>query len=277
MYKKTSLKKSVTSIVLAVGIGLVGLTSALGSTNTESTVEYIGYIIDKDKNGMFVVEGDSQEYVQSDSDITWFSIPNELQLDDLQVGQKVKVLYSDMTSLFPGQFTTEKVIVLDDFWINIDIPPFEIPDPELILEEAEVLGLETEGKTVEEILEELDTIYLMEEAKKVGIETEGKTFEETLEELDTIYLMEEAKEAGIETEGKTFEEILEELDTIYLMEEAKEAGIETEGKTFEEILEELDTIYLMEEAKEAGIETKGKTIEEILEELDTIYLMEEGN
>ncbi|MFS1511003.1 M56 family metallopeptidase [Chengkuizengella sp. SCS-71B] len=227
-YKKTSFKKSVTAAVLAVGIGLVGLTSAMGSTNTESSVEYIGYISDKDMNGIFVVEGDSQEDVQTDSDRAWFSIPNDLQLDDLQVGQKVKVLYSDMTSLFPEQFTAEKVIVLDDFWVNIDIPSYEIFDTELILEEAKELGIETEGKTIEEILEELDHIYLMEEAKEVGIDTEGKAVEEIMEELDHIYLMEEAKEVGIETEGKTIEEILEEVDNIYLME------AETQGETVED-------------------------------------------
>ncbi|NDI33212.1 hypothetical protein [Chengkuizengella sediminis] len=32
------------------------------------------------------------------------------------------------------------------------------------------------------------------EAKEAGIEAEGKTVEEILEELDTIYLMEEAEE-----------------------------------------------------------------------------------
>ncbi|NDI36887.1 hypothetical protein, partial [Chengkuizengella sediminis] len=153
MFKIMSLKKSVTAIVLAVGIGLVGVTSAFGSTNAGAN----------------------------------------------------------------------EIVYEDDFLFNIDIPPFEIFDPELILEEAKAAGIETEGKTIEEILEELDHMYVMEEAKAAGVETEGKTVEEILEELDNMYVMEEAKAAGIKTEGKTVEEILEELDNMYVMEEAKAA------------------------------------------------------
>ncbi|MBO1510950.1 hypothetical protein [Metabacillus bambusae] len=72
--------------------------------------------------------------------------------------------------------------------------------------------------------EELSDEEIIEMAEQAGIETDGKTIEEVQEELrenrpamgkgDRINeeeLIQRAEEAGIETDGKTAEEIMEEL------------------------------------------------------------------
>ncbi|NDI34819.1 hypothetical protein [Chengkuizengella sediminis] len=214
-----------------------------------------------------------------------------------------------------------------------------------LFEKAQKVGIETDGKTFEEIQEELRAYasengakgnrghgpkgkgmnleklaekwdelteeqqnQFFERAAGLGIETDGKSFEEvmaSLQELHEARVIERAEEAGIETEGKSIEEIQEELRAlapehgkrgqgskgkrfdqekfieswnqlsdeekeVKLFEHAEKLGIDTEGKTFEEIqveLHEQREARLFEKAQELGIETDGKTMDEIKEEM----------
>ncbi|NBI31114.1 hypothetical protein [Chengkuizengella marina] len=211
-----------------------------------------------------------------------------------------------------------------------------------LFEKAEKIGIETDGKTFEEIQEELRAYasehgakgkrshgpkgkgmnlenlaekwdelteeqqnQFFERAAKLGIETDGKSFEEvvaSLQELHEVRVIERAEEAGIETDGKTIEEIQEELRAlapehgkrgqgkkfdkenfieswsqltdeekeVMLFEYAEKLGIDTEGKTFEEIqaeLQEQREARLFEKAQKLGIDTEGKTVDQIKEEM----------
>ncbi|NDI35339.1 YobA family protein [Chengkuizengella sediminis] len=94
------------------------------NNSEEGTMSEEGYIISKDKDRILVVGGISQEDVQSysvedilngkGSSAVWFYIPDDLQVGDLQVGQKVKVWFSVMAESYPGQATAQKVTVINE-------------------------------------------------------------------------------------------------------------------------------------------------------------------
>ncbi|MFS1514615.1 YobA family protein [Chengkuizengella sp. SCS-71B] len=98
--------------------------SEKGTVSEDGAMSEEGYIISKDKDRILVVGGISQEDVQSTSveDIlngkgssaAWFDIPDDLQVGDLQVGQKVKVWFSVMAESYPGQATAQKVQVINE-------------------------------------------------------------------------------------------------------------------------------------------------------------------
>lgn len=112
--------------------------------------------------------------------------------------------------------------------------------------------------------EELTDEQIIEMAENAGIDTDGKTIEEIEEEMKEIrpnpnekltdeQIIERAEQAGIDTEGKSIEEIQEELREA-MPEMGKDGG-------------KLNVDDVKEQAEEAGIETEGKTIEEIQTEL----------
>ncbi|WP_160646798.1 YobA family protein [Chengkuizengella marina] len=94
------------------------------SSSEESTMSEEGYIVSKDKDRILVIGGISLEDVQSyspedilngkGSSAVWFYIPDDLQVGDLQVGQKVKVWFSEMAESYPGQATAQKLIVINE-------------------------------------------------------------------------------------------------------------------------------------------------------------------
>ncbi len=112
--------------------------------------------------------------------------------------------------------------------------------------------------------EELTDEQIIDMAENAGIDTDGKTIEEIEEEMMEIrpnpnenltdeQIIERAEQAGIDTEGKSIEEIQEEL-----REAMPEMG-KDDGKLNEDDVKK--------QAEEAGIETEGRTIEEIQTEL----------
>ncbi|MDP5273935.1 hypothetical protein [Chengkuizengella axinellae] len=148
-----------------------------------------------------------------------------------------------------------------------------------LFEHAEKLGIDTKGKTFEDVqteLQELREVRLIERAEKQGIETDGKSIEEIKEELKANAPKHGKRGSGQKGKGLNLEKLAENWDDLTeeqqnkFFERAAEQGIETEGKTFEEVSAELQAFHeakLIEKAEEQGIETEGKTIEEIKEEL----------
>ncbi|NDI34487.1 hypothetical protein [Chengkuizengella sediminis] len=173
-----------------------------------------------------------------------------------------------------------------------------------LFEKAQSVGIETDGKTFEEVQEELRAYasengakgkrgygpkekglnpeklaekwdglteeqqnQFFERAAKLGIETDGKSFEEVMaaiQELHEVKVIEKAEELGIDTNGKSIEEIQEELRAY-----ASVHGKEKLAENWDELTEEQQNRFIESVAK-LGIETEGKSIEEIQEELKTL-------
>ncbi|MFS1511203.1 hypothetical protein VQL36_02015 [Chengkuizengella sp. SCS-71B] len=147
-------------------------------------------------------------------------------------------------------------------------------------ERAAKLGIETDGKSIEEVLaalQDLHEVRVIEKAEELGIDTEGKTIEEIQEELKV--LAPERAKRGHGSKGLKFNkekfieswnQLSDEEKEVRLFEHAEKLGIDTEGKTFEEIqaeLQEQREARLFEKAQKLGIDTEGKTVDQIKEEM----------
>lgn len=144
---------------------------------------------------------------------------------------------------------------------------------EMILTEAKDLGIETEGKELEEIAKEVRETNIKNEAKELGIETDGKEIRELVKEISETNIKNKAKELGIETKGKELKEIAKEVSETLIKNEAKKLGIETEGKELKELAKEIRETHIKNEAKELGIETAGKELNEIAKEVHEKQIM----
>lgn len=142
----------------------------------------------------------------------------------------------------------------------------------------EKYGISTEGKSAEEIQNEL----IKHRAIELGISTEGKD----AKEIKFAVLEAEAKKEGIKTEGKDEAAILKELqqtiksskpseEKLRQLDERKqnakflsilkENGISPEGKS----LEELQKSIYFAKAKELGISTNGKSLKDLQKEIQS--------
>ncbi|MFS1514730.1 M56 family metallopeptidase [Chengkuizengella sp. SCS-71B] len=129
----------------------------------------------------------------------------------------------------------------------------QIFNEEIILKQAEELGIETDGKTLEEINVEIEAITDAARAT----EAEARKMEAEAQALK------QAKELDIDTVGKTLNQVMQEVNDALFLKQAKELGIDTAGKTAGQLDEEVRKLQLVKQAEELGIETDGKTLEEL--------------
>ncbi|MGG3737331.1 hypothetical protein [Aeribacillus pallidus] len=132
-----------------------------------------------------------------------------------------------------------------------------------ILKGIETYEIETEGKTLKEVANEVREAHLFEEADKLGIETNGKELKEIAKVVAEAKLLQEAETYGIETEGKELRDIRKEVKEAKLYEKAEEFGISTEGKQLRELAKEVRDAAIVAKAEELGIETEGKETREL--------------
>ncbi|MDX8362797.1 hypothetical protein [Cytobacillus sp. IB215316] len=146
-----------------------------------------------------------------------------------------------------------------------------------IFERAAELGIDTDGKTVDEVIDSINEQRqqrLFDRAEEQGIDTEGKTADEVKE------LLKDQAPSG-ERSGKAHgkrmnkEQFAEKWNTLTdeekeakILERASELDIDTTGKKTEEIVDLLleqrqDRLY--DRAEKHGIDTEGKTLEEVKE------------
>ncbi|MDX8361302.1 hypothetical protein [Cytobacillus sp. IB215316] len=140
-----------------------------------------------------------------------------------------------------------------------------------LTERAEQLGIDVEGKTLEEIqdlLKEQREQKLLERAEELGIDTEGKTVDEVIELVKEQAPHHKGKRMNKEKFQEKWNELSDEEKMAKLTERAEQLGIDVEGKTLEEIqdlLKEQREQKLLERAEELGIDTEGKTVDEVIE------------
>ncbi|NDI34818.1 hypothetical protein [Chengkuizengella sediminis] len=172
-----------------------------------------------------------------------------------------------------------------------------------LLQKAADLNLDIEDLPLSEVIELLQgarETRIIDKAELFGVDTTDKSIDEikvelleVVQDLHETVTMEKAAELGIETEGKSIEEIREEIKEVIqsnieekIYEIAAKMNIDTEGKTVEEIraeVEEICTQKVLDKAAELGIDTSGYDLEDhdsidlIKEEIKEIYQDKHGD
>ncbi|MEI5906277.1 hypothetical protein WAK64_04315 [Bacillus spongiae] len=136
---------------------------------------------------------------------------------------------------------------------------------------AEELGIEVEGKSIEELKELLNEQRqqrLFDRAEKAGIDTEGKTVDEVKALLKEQAPKHKGKKMNKEDFIAKWNEFSDEEKEAKIKERAEELGIDVEGKSTEEIRELVTAERqqrLFDRAEKEGVDTEGKTVEEVKE------------
>jgi hypothetical protein len=145
---------------------------------------------------------------------------------------------------------------------------------EVLKEQAEKLGIETEGKEINELAKEVRAAMLKKKAAELGIETEGKESQELAKDIREVELKKEAAELGISTEGKEFSELASEVYEAKIMKQAETLGITIENKELRELAKEVHEKKVLQAAEKLGIETTDKSTRELMKEIMTNHAEE---
>jgi hypothetical protein len=130
-----------------------------------------------------------------------------------------------------------------------------------IYDHAEEYGIETEGKDVRDLAEEVMEAKVLKEAGELGIDTADKDIRELQKEVMKTKILNEAAELGIDTTDKDVRELSKEVMEAKVFDAAEQLGIDTTDKTTKEIMEEIRTDYA-DQAEELGLfPDKGKVFD----------------
>ncbi|WLR50541.1 hypothetical protein LC040_14930 [Bacillus tianshenii] len=99
--------------------------------------------------------------------------------------------------------------------------------------------------------------HLLQKAKELGIETEGKELQDVANEVRQAAMNTAAKELGIEVADKTPQELHQAIHEAKILQAAEKLGVKTEGRELNEVMADIHTNHA-EEAREMGLFGKMK-------------------
>jgi hypothetical protein len=122
-------------------------------------------------------------------------------------------------------------------------------NPEFIKKQAELLGIETDGKDTETISKEVRELIIKKRAEELGIDIKGKHLDSLAKEVRETIIKKEAKELGISTDNKDFHGLAQEVREKRIFQAAEKLGLETKNKSANELFKEIMTNH-SDKAKE---------------------------
>lgn len=145
---------------------------------------------------------------------------------------------------------------------------------EIIKQRAEKLGIDTAGKDLPTLAQEMKNAILQKKdaeiekkANELGIDTDGKENGQLIKEIKQLELQKKADALGIDTIGKDLKTLSKEIRQTELIKEATELGISTEGKKPFDLAKEIRENKINDVASKLNIDTENKTVKEIMKEI----------